>query len=277
MLVAALVIALNGCQRMQAPQASAPPSIASTPPTPAPTPPTLTAPPVGAGEFRVSNAEPRTYTARVQSMTDGAFPAGMDGKGFLLFSPGWRARWVNADGQPVALNVDQAGVFVLEQRVATEQVYRDLQVHVEFRVPPPSSEETVAVAEVLLHGAFGIVLTDSMNRPQRDNGCGAISGRYAPDAAACFPPGAWQTLDIAFRAPRTTTQATAAQPARLTVLHNGVLIHNAVDVDAPTEPDAPAQLAERAPLALVPRAGAMELRNLWVRTLDAGLLPPIKP
>jgi hypothetical protein len=207
-------------------------------------------------------------------MTDGAAPAGMDGKGYSLFSPGWRGRWVDAGGQHVSLNIDQAGVLVLQQRVATEQLYRDVQVHLEFRVPPPTSEETLAVAEVLLHGAFGIVLTDSMNRPQRNNGCGAISGRHAPDAAACFPPGAWQTLDIAFRAPRHATQSAVAQPARLTVLHNGVLIHNAVDVDGPTEPDAPAQLASRAPLVLTPRAGAMELRNVWVRTLDAGLLPP---
>jgi hypothetical protein len=222
---------------------------------------------------RTREGLPLTLRGSVKSMTEGAHPAGMDGKAYLLFSPAWCNRWIGADGAEVTIRPDDKGVLVLDARIASEQQFRDIQVHVEFRVPPPRSEALVARAEVLLHGAYGIVLTDSMNRPQRDDGCGAVQGQCAPEAPACFPPGTWQTMDIAFRAPRAATSGKPAQTARVTVMHNGVLVQNAVDI-APTEIDAASTQPERASLVLVPRTGAMELRNLWVRSPDAGLLPP---
>lgn len=216
---------------------------------------------------------PVTMRGSVKSMTEGAHPAGMDGKGYLLFSPAWRDRWLDSAGASTAIKPDDGGVLALDARIASEQQFRDIQVHIEFRVPPPPSEAAVARAEILLHGAYGIVLTDSMNRPQRADGCGAVAGQSPPEAAACFPPGTWQTMDIAFRAARAAGPARAAQPARVTVIHNGVLVQNAVDI-VPTEIDASSAQPDRAPLVLMPRVGKMELRNLWVRSLDAGLLPP---
>ena len=40
------------------------------------------------------------------------------------------------------------------------------------------------------------------------------------------PPGEWQTYDIAFRRPRFDESGKLLEPARLTLIHNGILIQN---------------------------------------------------
>lgn len=219
----------------------------------------------------------RAQGLRVRSMTEGAEPPGLDGKAVRLFAGGWLSRWnrvaePNRQGQrpepePVTLELLEGGELQLDGTYASQMKFGDVQVHIEFRVPPQRDGSSVSYAELMLPQGCRLVMTDSMNRPQRDTSCGAILGVAAPTAAASLPPGAWQTFDVAYRAARMGLDGAIAEPARVTLLHNGVLVQNAVSL--PVAADQPVE----GPLTLVRTFGSLRVRNLWVRTAHNPLVP----
>ena len=232
--------------------------------------PPASAPPASAPPAATPPAEPniRLQGMRIKSMTDGAPPAGMDGKALPMFRGANASHWRRFQGDAVVLSLDDAGVMALQSDLATVQEFTDLQVHLEFRLPPQRDGSSVANADVVLPGGAALVIAESMNRPQRPTSCGAILDVAAPVAAACFPGGVWQTYDVAYRAARVKPDGTVAQPAAITVLHNGVLVHNNL-VLADTAPAGPLRLRARAP--------GVEVRNLWVRPVTepaAAAQPP---
>ncbi|MFO0783194.1 MAG: DUF1080 domain-containing protein [Phycisphaerales bacterium] len=216
-------------------------------------------------------AEPaiRLQGVRIRSFTDGAPPAGMDGKAVPMFRGSNINRWRQFQGATIALPLDDTGVLALAGDLATEQEFADLQLHLEFRLPPQREGSSIANADVVLPGGAALVIAESMNRPQRTTSCGAVLDVAAPIAAACFPGGAWQTYDVAYRAARVGADGTVAQPAAVTVLHNGVLVHNNLVL---------ADKAASGPLRLRTRAPGVEVRNLWVRALaEPGAKPAATP
>ena len=52
---------------------------------------------------------------------------------------------------------------------------------------------------------------------------------------ACRKPGEWQIYDIIYTAPRFSENGRLAVPARITVLHNGVLIQNNTEIRGTTD------------------------------------------
>ncbi|MBL9140347.1 MAG: DUF1080 domain-containing protein, partial [Phycisphaerae bacterium] len=204
-------------------QAAAPPAVppAVPPPPPASAPPA--AAPAPADPPALQPAAPRqprgglppgvrAHGVRVQSMTEGADPPGMDGKGVRLFVGPWLGSWTavhqadKAGNTPaperVTLVLDASGALLLDRDYATAQEFGDAQIHLEFRIPPLRDGSSACYAELKLAQGCRIVMTDSMNRPQRPNSCGAILDIAAPTTSASLPPGAWQTFDVAYRAAR---------------------------------------------------------------------------
>src|SRR5207244_13063254 len=59
-----------------------------------------------------------------------------------------------------------------------------------------------------------------------DGQAGAVYGQTPPLANASRPPGQWQTYDIIFHRPRFAPDGSVRDSARVTVLHNGVLVQN---------------------------------------------------
>jgi hypothetical protein len=87
---------------------------------------------------------------------------------------------------------------------------------------------------------------------------------------ACRPPGEWQTYDIVFRRPRFRPDGTLVDPARVTVLHNGILIQDDVQPWGPTAwlQHLPyAAHPDRLPLAFQDHGNPVRYRNIWLREL----------
>jgi len=90
-------------------------------------------------------------------------------------------------------------------------------------------------------------------------------------ANAMRPPGEWNTYDAVFTAPRFNQNGMLISPARITVIHNGVLVQNNVEIKGPTEyigiphyvahPDA-------LPIHLQDHGDLVSFRNIWVRKLN---------
>jgi 3-keto-disaccharide hydrolase len=125
------------------------------------------------------------------------------------------------------------------------------------------------------------VLDSYHNETYADGQAAAVYGQYPPLANASLPPGEWQTYDIVFRRPRFDPAGALLAPARLTVVHNGILVQDDVALWGPTN------WLQAGPYAAGPVRGSIGLqdhgnpvryRNIWVRELqDSMPSPPTLP
>ena len=120
-------------------------------------------------------------------------------------------------------------------------------------------------------GLYEIQVLDSyQSKTYADGQAAAVYGQYPPLVNASRPPGQWQTYDIIFHGPRFDGSGTLTGPARVTVIHNGVLVQDNVEIAGPTaHGDRPKYQAtpEKLPLALQDHNHPVRYRNIWIRTL----------
>jgi hypothetical protein len=115
--------------------------------------------------------------------------------------------------------------------------FGDVQLHVEWATPVPASGRGQGRGNsgIFLMGLFEVQVLDSHeNETYADGQAGAIYGQHPPRANACLPPGEWQSYDIVFRRPHFHEDGSVARPARITVLHNGILVQDNVTIWGPT-------------------------------------------
>ena len=121
--------------------------------------------------------------------------------------------------------------------IYTKQKFGDCQLHVEWASPfPPKGQgQGRGNSGVYLMSKYEIQVLDSYeNDTYPDGQAAAIYGQYPPLVNACRPPGKWQTYDIIFHRPRFDHRGILIKPARITLLHNGVLVQDNVQLLGPT-------------------------------------------
>jgi len=120
------------------------------------------------------------------------------------------------------------------------------------------------------------ILDSFENETYFDGQAGAIYKQSPPLANACRPPGAWQTYDIIFKAPRFDDDGKLLKPATLTVLHNGVLIQDHFELLGSTawhKPPAYEAHPPKAPLHIQNHGNPVRFRNIWIRELIEREIP----
>jgi hypothetical protein len=175
---------------------------------------------------------------------------------------GGEPKWVLVDG---AMQVNGTGSLV------TKRTFGDQQVHVEFATPALVKGEGQGRGNsgVYIQGRYEVQVLDSYQSATYANGqCGAVYGLAAPLVNASRPPGEWQTYDIVFRAARVATDGTSAEPATITVFHNGVLIHDHFVIEKSTTAAMQAGGTEDGPLYLQDHGNPVRYRNVWIRPLN---------
>ena len=159
----------------------------------------------------------------------------------------------------------------------TKEAFGDSQIHVEFREPeqphPPVNPQYWGNSGVFPMGLYELQILDSYKSETYPDGMvGSIYSQFPPLVNAARPAGAWQCYDIVFHRPHFEGDK-VVQPARMTVMLNGVLVqdntaligatvHGKVGVYAP-HPDA-------LPLALQDHGNPdshVSFRNIWIRRL----------
>lgn len=185
--------------------------------------------------------------------------------------------WQHADGKSADWMVKDDGSVQVKAGtgdIETREHFRDFQLHVEFATPdkPVGESQGRGNSGVFLLGAFEIQVLDSFNnKTYADGQCGAMYGQYPPAVNVCRAPGAWQTYDIIFEAPRFDEDGNLEKPAFVTVLQNGVMIHDHEAFQGGTvhralphySPDMAA-----GPIRLQDHGNPMRFRNIWIRKLD---------
>ncbi len=180
-----------------------------------------------------------------------------------------------------------AGLFVNGPKgrttnLITREKFGDLEAHVEFCVPKGSN------SGVKFHAVYEIQIFDSWGAKKLDgSSCGGIYPRslelpkyhhiddgIAPKLNACKEPGAWQTLDMIFLAPRFDAAGKKTANARmLKVVLNGQLIHDDVEMKTATGSNWDKPEHPSGPLLLQADHGPVAFRNVKVRPYGAAKGP----
>ena len=162
---------------------------------------------------------------------------------------GTPARWKVSDG---FMEVG-AGTGLIETR---REILGMCNCGVEWASPNPpvGKGQDRGNSGIFLMGVFELQVIDSYQADTYADGqAGAIYGQYPPLANASRPPGEWQTYDIAFRRPRFDKAGKLLEPARFTLIHNGILIQNNEELWGGTnwlEPAPYDSQADRGPIEL---------------------------
>ena len=188
----------------------------------------------------------------------------------VLFDGKNLSEWVQCgSGEPAKWRLEHEYMQVEGGNICTKQRFTDCQLHVEFWLPLMENAKGQARANsgVYLQGRYEIQVLDSYGLDSRDNDCGAIYGVAAPMVNACRPPRHWQTYDIVFRAPRFDEGGKHLSKARVTVLHNGVLIHDSVEIPGSTTASIGDDATSPGPIMLQDHGNPVRYRNVWIRRL----------
>ena len=193
----------------------------------------------------------------------------------VLFDGSDLSQWEATDGTPTRWEVADGAMISVAGAgyIQTKQAFGDVQLHVEWAAPVPvqGSSQGRGNSGVFLMGLYEVQVLDSYeNETYADGQAAAIYGQYPPLVNAARPPGEWQTYDIFFRRPRFNTSGGLLEPARLTVVHNGIVVQNNAELWGPTNwlqslPYEPHP--DKLPLSFQDHGNPVRYRNIWLREL----------
>ncbi len=193
----------------------------------------------------------------------------------VLFDGTDLSNWERMNGEPAQWTVSDGAMTVVPRTgdIQTKQGFGDVQLHIEWRAPAGIRGEGQGRGNsgVFFMGRYEVQVLDSYDNPTYPNGQAAsVYKQHIPLVNACSPPGEWQTYDIIFMAPRFNEQGRVTHPARVTVIHNGVLVQNNVEIWGDTKwigLPTYTKHEDKLPLRLQDHGDLVSFRNIWVREL----------
>jgi len=193
----------------------------------------------------------------------------------VLFNGKDVSAWESETGGPVPWSVANGALTVVpgSKGIRTRQDFCDIQLHVEWRAPTATKGfdgQHRGNSGIFLQELYELQVLDSYNNPTYANGqAGSLYKQAMPLVNASRKPGEWQAYDIIWKAPRFSPGSGLTSPARITVLHNGVLVQDDTVLSGKTEYIGAPSYAPHgcAPLYLQEHDSQVSYRNIWVRKL----------
>ncbi len=180
----------------------------------------------------------------------------------------WGTRGV---GQPIKWKLLPDGVMEVTKTgdSQSKEKFGDHQLHLEFRLPymPHSSGQARANSGVYLQGRYELQVLDSYGLEGFDNECGGFYQIRRPSVNMCLPPLQWQSYDITFHSAKRGEDGKKSANARITVVHNGVVIHDNFELPNPTPGAVDEKEGEPGGLVLQDHGNPVQYRNIWVKRL----------
>ena len=215
----------------------------------------------------------------VPLVTPGQSNADAPSDATILYNGHGLGAFQKKDGSPAGWKIDADGAVTDIKGAGdliTKEAFGNCQLHIEFREPAEvkSSGQGRGNSGVYLMGKYEIQVLDSYNNPTYSNGqAGAVYKQHVPLVNASRKPGEWQSYDIIFTAPLFKENGDVESPARVTVIHNGVLIQNNVTILGTTDwvmKPKYKKHAAKLPLMLQDHGddgNPISYRNIWIRNL----------
>lgn len=202
-------------------------------------------------------------------------PGAAPSDAIVLFDGTDVSAWESEQGGRVPWEVGDGALTVVpgSKGIRTRQRFCDIQLHVEWRAPRDTrgfEGQDRGNSGIFLQELYELQVLDSHDNPTYANGqAGSIYKQAMPLVNASRAPGEWQAYDIIWKAPRFSPGGGLTSPARITVLHNGVLVQDDTVLAGRTEYIGAPSYAPHgcAPLYLQEHDSKVSYRNVWVREL----------
>ena len=239
--------------------------------------PAQTAPKPSPKDTEVWEPEPRVVTP---GATDAAPPS----DAVVLFDGKNLDQWVLTKGGGPATWTVAGGVMTVHKpsgNIQTKRSFTNYQLHIEWRIPATitGKDQGRGNSGLFLASTGGgdagyeLQILDSFDNRTYSNGqAGSIYKQAMPLANAMRKPGEWNVYDVIWAAPTFNQDGSLKSPARVTALHNGVLIQNGYELTGETlyigKPTYKAHGAT--PIKLQSHGDPSEpisFRNIWLREL----------
>ncbi|WP_303638273.1 3-keto-disaccharide hydrolase [Stenotrophomonas tuberculopleuritidis] len=193
----------------------------------------------------------------------------------VLFDGKDVSAWESEQGGRVPWTVADGAMTVVpgSKGIRTRQRFCDVQLHVEWRTPTDTQGfdgQNRGNSGIFLQERYELQVLDSYHNPTYANGqAGSLYKQAMPLVNASRAPGQWQAYDILWKAPRFSAGGGLVSPARITVLHNGVLVQDDTVLAGKTEYIGAPSYAPHGcePLYLQEHDSRVSYRNIWVREL----------
>jgi hypothetical protein len=157
-----------------------------------------------------------------------------------------------------------------------EKIAGDAQWHIEWATPAEvvGNGQGRGNSGVFIGGFPEVQVLDSYeNDTYPDGQAAGLYGRFPPMVNASRKPGEWQMYDIIAERQRRDASGAVVKKARITVIHNGIVVQWAREIDA---------ASQEGDLTLQDHNNPVRYRNIWVRPLNLtdpdseGTPPPAK-
>lgn len=176
------------------------------------------------------------------------------------------APWIIVDNDHMKVVPGSGGI-------QTKMKFGDCQLHIEFSAPDLVEGESQARGNsgVFFQGRYELQILDSYNnRTYRNGQAASIYKDHAPLVNAMKSPLEWNTYDVIYTAPRFKKDGRLDAKARITVIHNGVLVQNNVVINGSTYytglHNYPSAHGDDI-ISLQDHGNKTQFRNIWIRKL----------
>ncbi len=183
------------------------------------------------------------------------------------------ATFTRGGGKPCGWKLLDGGVMQCAPRggsAMTKKKFGSVHLHAEFRtvLMPEHKGQGRSNSGMYIQNRYECQVLDSYGLKGVANECGGMYRAVAPRVNMCAPPGQWQSYDIFFRAPKFDASGEKQiEGARITVVHNGVLIHNDVVMNKGTGAGGRRNPIAAEYLLLQDHGNPVEFRNVWAADL----------
>jgi hypothetical protein len=157
--------------------------------------------------------------------------------------------------------------------IQTKMKFGDCQLHIEWSSPDVVLDGGQARGNsgVFFQNRYELQVLDSYkNRSYANGQAGSIYKDHPPLVNATKNPSEWNTYDVIYTAPRFKPDGSIDYPARITVLHNGVLVQNNATINGLTLyiglHNYPSSHGEDV-ISLQDHDSKVQFRNIWIRRL----------
>jgi hypothetical protein len=157
--------------------------------------------------------------------------------------------------------------------IQTKMKFGDCQIHIEFSAPDEIQDvgQGRGNSGLFLQNRYELQILDSYNNRTYANGQAASIYKDVPPLVnAMRSPLEWNTYDVIYTAVRFKADGRVDSPARITVLHNGVLVQNNTTIAGLTNYIGlhmyPAAHGDDV-ISLQDHGNKTQFRNIWLRKL----------
>lgn len=215
------------------------------------------------------------YSPEAPKVTPGKTAQDAPSDAIVLFNGKDLSSWEAIKGGAAPWTLEDGAMVVKPGSggIKTKRGFGDCQLHVEFRTPVVVSGEGQGRGNsgIFIMDRYELQVLDNYNNKTYVNGqAGSIYKQLPPLVNACKGPGEWQTYDIIFTAPRFYPDGRLQSQARITVIHNGVLVQNNMAIWGTTEyigSPVYKKHSDKEPISLQDHGNTTAFRNIWIREL----------